>query len=166
MSEFLRVGQIVGAFGLKGQVKVLPMTDFLERFQKGARLRLNEGWVEVETFSIHKERPLIKFRGINDIASAEKLQWAYLEVPVPERPELDDDEFLTEDLIGLRVSTVDGIDVRFGIQNCEPLPNQRNNLCVCPRITEMHRCDVLLKPLDIRSSEQGSHSSIIILEAG
>lgn len=111
MSEFLRVGQIVGAFGLKGQVKVLPMTDFLERFQKGARLRLNEGWVEVETFSIHKERPLIKFRGINDIASAEKLQWAYLEVPVPERPELDDDEFLTEDLIGLRVSTVDGIEL-------------------------------------------------------
>jgi 16S rRNA processing protein RimM len=105
------VGQIVGAFGLKGQVKVLPMTDFLERFQKGARLRLNEGWVEVETFSIHKERPLIKFRGINDIASAEKLQWAYLEVPVPERPELDDDEFLTEDLIGLRVSTVDGIEL-------------------------------------------------------
>jgi len=101
----------VGAFGLKGQVKVLPMTDFLERFQKGARLRLNEGWVEVETFSIHKERPLIKFRGINDIASAEKLQWAYLEVPVPERPELDDDEFLTEDLIGLRVSTVDGIEL-------------------------------------------------------
>jgi len=96
---------------LKGQVKVLPMTDFLERFQKGARLRLNEGWVEVETFSIHKERPLIKFRGINDIASAEKLQWAYLEVPVPERPELDDDEFLTEDLIGLRVSTVDGIEL-------------------------------------------------------
>jgi 16S rRNA processing protein RimM len=111
VSEFLRVGQIVGAFGLKGQVKVLPMTDFLERFQKGARLRLNEGWVEVETFSIHKERPLIKFRGINDIASAEKLQWAYLEVPVPERPELDDDEFLTEDLIGLRVSTVDGIEL-------------------------------------------------------
>lgn len=101
----------MGAFGLKGQVKVLPMTDFLERFQKGARLRLNEGWVEVETFSIHKERPLIKFRGINDIASAEKLQWAYLEVPVPERPELDDDEFLTEDLIGLRVSTVDGIEL-------------------------------------------------------
>lgn len=96
---------------MKGQVKVLPMTDFLERFQKGARLRLNEGWVEVETFSIHKERPLIKFRGINDIASAEKLQWAYLEVPVPERPELDDDEFLTEDLIGLRVSTVDGIEL-------------------------------------------------------
>ena len=111
MSNFKRIGQIVGAFGLKGQVKVLPMTDFLERFEKGSRLRLNDDWVEVETFSMHKERPLIKFKGINDISAAEKLQWMYLEIPEPERPELDEDEFLSQDLIGLKVTTVDGIEL-------------------------------------------------------
>ncbi len=107
----MKVGQIVGAFGLKGQVKVLPMTDFMARFEKGCRLKLNGDWVEVESFSMHKGRPLVKFRGINDINAAEKLQWLFLEIPEPDRPELDDDEFLSQDLIGLKVTTDDGIEL-------------------------------------------------------
>ncbi|MDR3692494.1 MAG: ribosome maturation factor RimM [Fimbriimonas sp.] len=106
---FIQIGQIVGAFGLKGQVKVQPMTDFLDRFKKGSRLRLKGEWVEVESFSIHKGRPLVKLRGIDDVSTAETLQWEYLETAETGRPELDDDEFLTQDLIGLVVTTVDGI---------------------------------------------------------
>ena len=84
----MRVGQIVGAFGIKGQVKVQPMTDFLERFQKGTRLRLKDNWVEFEAFSLHKDRPLLKLSGIDDANAAEALQWEYLEAAVDKRPEL------------------------------------------------------------------------------
>ncbi|MGV3617165.1 MAG: ribosome maturation factor RimM [Fimbriimonas sp.] len=106
--EPVRIGQIVGAHGLKGQVKVLPLTDFLERFEKGARLRLKNDWVTVESFSIHKNRPLIKLSGIDSIDAAEKLQWEYLETILEDEPELDEDEFLTEDLIDCLVVTTDG----------------------------------------------------------
>jgi 16S rRNA processing protein RimM len=108
VEEFTRVGQIVGAFGLKGQVKILPMTEILERFEKGSRLRLNGEWVEVETFSVHKGRPLVKFRGIDDVSAAETLQWAFVEAPLLERHEMDEDEYFTADLIGLKVTTVEG----------------------------------------------------------
>jgi len=90
------------------------MTDFLERFEVGTRLRLEGGqkldgtWLEIEKFSIHKERPLIKFRGIDKIGAAEALQWAYLGIPELDRPELDEDEYLTKDLIGLKVTTIEG----------------------------------------------------------
>lgn len=109
--EFVPVGRIVGAFGLRGEVKVDPQTEFLSRLQKGARLRLQGRWVEVQGFRLHKGRPLLMLSGVEDATAAEALQWEYLEAPAGQRPELEEDEFLTEDLIGLRVVTTDGRDL-------------------------------------------------------
>ena len=79
------------------------MTSFMERFKKGTRLRLKNEWVTVESYSLHKNRPLLKLSGTNTANEAEKLQWEYLEGSADFTPELDDDEFMTEDLIGLKV---------------------------------------------------------------
>ena len=102
------VGRIVGAFGLKGEVKVEPLTDFLERLHKGARLRLNEEWVTVESFRIHKGRPLLKLSGINDADAAQSHQWQELFSATQAKPELEEDEYMTEDLIGMKVVTTEG----------------------------------------------------------
>jgi 16S rRNA processing protein RimM len=106
--ELLRVGRIVGAFGLRGEVKVEPLTDFLERFGKGHKLLLKGEWVTIESVRIHKDRPLLKLSGVNSVTEAEALQWEFLDTADTARPELDEDEFFTEDLIGLKVVTVDG----------------------------------------------------------
>ena len=110
-SDRIRVGQIVGTHGLKGQLKVEPLTDFVERLEPGRRLFLDGDWVEVEGCFWHKGRPILKLAGIDDISLAEKLKWHYLESLASDRPELDEDEFLTEDLIGLRVVTTAGEDI-------------------------------------------------------
>lgn len=110
MDRFVRVGQIAGAFGLKGQVKIQPLTDYAaERFRKGVRLRLDGDWVEIETASVHKGRPLLKLKGIDTIDAAEALQFKYLEVA--DRPRMERDEFLVSDLMGLHVQTIDGEDL-------------------------------------------------------
>lgn len=106
--EFVRVGQIVGAFGLKGEVKVEPMTEFEERFQAGSRLRLDGNWVTVESMRVHKGRPMLKLSGVQDATAAEALQWRYLEASAQDVPELDEDEYLVDDLIGMKVVTVEG----------------------------------------------------------
>jgi 16S rRNA processing protein RimM len=103
MAKPFPVGKIVGAFGLKGEVKVEPLTDFLERLQKGARLRLKDEWVTVEGFRLHKGRPLLKLSGIDDVDTAQALQWQILESTSEAVPVLAEDEFLTRDLIGLTV---------------------------------------------------------------
>jgi len=121
LEKFIRVGQIVASFGLKGMVKVMPMTDFLERFEKGSKLRLKGEWVEVESFSIHKKRPLLKLSGIRNIAAAEALKWEYLEIPESQKPELDEDEVLSQDLIGLVVVTVDGRELGV-VDDIIPMP--------------------------------------------
>lgn len=104
----IRVAQIVGTFGLKGQLKVQPLTDFVERLEKGHRLFLKGEWIEVEELSWHKNRPLLRLFGINHISKAELYKWEFLEALADERPELDEDEFITEDLMGIKVVTTTG----------------------------------------------------------
>ncbi|WP_158409298.1 ribosome maturation factor RimM [Fimbriimonas ginsengisoli] len=116
-----RIGQIVGAFGLRGEMKVQPLTEFWERFQKGARLRLKGEWVTVKSYREHKNRPLIKVTGVDDISAAEALQWEYLEAIIADRPDLDDDEYLTKDLIGLQVVTVGGTNLGI-VSEVMPMP--------------------------------------------
>lgn len=98
----VRIGRIVAAHGLKGQVRIQPLTDFWERFGKGSTLLLQGKPIQVEASQVHKGRPLLKLAGIDTIDQAEKLQWEYLESNEG-RPPLEKDEFLTDDLIGLDV---------------------------------------------------------------
>lgn len=113
MPKRVRIGQIVGAHGIRGQVKVDPLTDFLERLSEGTRLFLNGDWVQVERFQIHKGRPILALSGIKDRNQAETLRGAYLEGVVTTRPGLEEDEFMVEDMIGMKVQTLEGRELGF-----------------------------------------------------
>jgi 16S rRNA processing protein RimM len=102
------VGRIVGAFGIKGQVKVQALTEFHERFEKGATLYLDGEPLRVQTSQWHKGHFLLGFREVPDASAAESLQWKNLEAVADYRRELEEGEFLTDDLIGLLVLTEEG----------------------------------------------------------
>jgi 16S rRNA processing protein RimM len=108
MPEFLNVGRIVSTHGLKGNVKIELLTDFDSRLAKGCKLRLKDEWVEVESSKWQNGRLVLKLAGINNIDQAKALQWEYLAVDANEEVELEEDEFLVEDLVGLKVVTSDG----------------------------------------------------------
>lgn len=111
MSEPLKVGRIVASHGLKGQVKVQLLTDFAQRLAKGSRLRLKDDWVTVEASQFQNDRLLMKLSGVTSIDEAKALQWEYLYSASDEKPELEDDEFFVEDLVGLKVVTHDGVEL-------------------------------------------------------
>ncbi len=92
-------------------MKVEVLTDFIERMDVGRRLRLDNQWVTVEGARMHKNRLLLCLSGVDSIEDAQALYQHYLESPTDERPELDEDEFVTEDLIGLAVKTASGEDL-------------------------------------------------------
>lgn len=110
--EWLAVGKVIGTYGLKGEVKVFPDSDFPERFTKpGLR------WLRFPTQpSQIKEVSLIKGRFVNqkgiyvvklaDISyrdQAEALQGAEFLVRRCDRPTLAEGEYYLSDLIGLEV---------------------------------------------------------------
>ncbi|MBI1757042.1 MAG: 16S rRNA processing protein RimM [Fimbriimonas ginsengisoli] len=104
----VRIGRIVGAFGIKGQLKVDPLSDFPERFERGRTVFLGEQAVTIEDCVWHKGRPVLKLSGIETRTAAEALQWGYIDASAAETPRLGDDEFFTRDLLDLDVFAEDG----------------------------------------------------------
>jgi 16S rRNA processing protein RimM len=109
MSERVKIGQIVGAFGIKGLVKIEPTTSFMSRFEVGNTVWLDGKPLKILSSTMHKGRPLLKFPGVETMSAAEALQWKFIEAEG--EPELDEDEYLIEDLIGLSVVTETGESV-------------------------------------------------------
>lgn len=110
-SSFFEIGKIVGAQGLKGEVRVYPNSDFPERFEEpGMRWLLRPGAGEPEPIELIQGRYLhgkglyvLAFAGVKDRNQAEALQGGKLLVPQDDRPPLEEDEFHVQDLLGLAV---------------------------------------------------------------
>ena len=106
------IGKIVGAHGVRGEVKVSQLTDNPDRFRQGARLFLEseEGLlpVEIATARPHKGMMLVRLTSVADRTAAERLQWRRLFIPEAEAMPLAENENFAHDLIGLSVETVDG----------------------------------------------------------
>ena len=108
--EFLIVGQVVAAQGLKGEVRVLPASDFAQRFtEPGTRWLRRRGQDEQEVQLLSgrqlpgKELFVVRFEGINDRTAAESLVHQELLVAADDIPELEDGKFHVRDLQGLQV---------------------------------------------------------------
>lgn len=108
---WLDIGRIVGAQGLRGEVRVYPDSDFPERFlQPGQRWLLRPDAREPEPIQLQAGRYIpnkglyvLLLAGVVDRNQAEDLRGCRLLVPETDRPPLEADEFHVMDLIGLEV---------------------------------------------------------------
>lgn len=103
--EKIRAGQIVNVHGLKGEVKVYPLTDDIERFRQIRYLFLGEEDRKrtIQSVKYHKNMVILKLEGIDSVEEAEKIRERYLFIDRPNLRELQEDEYLIADLIGLKV---------------------------------------------------------------
>ena len=112
MQKRLEIGQIVNTFGIKGEVKVAPFTDDINRFDdlKKVYVRTKKDLkiYKVENARYHKNMVLLKFEGINNPEEAELLKNSFLEVDREDAIPLEEGTYFIVDLIGLDVYTDDG----------------------------------------------------------
>jgi 16S rRNA processing protein RimM len=59
--------------------------------------------VEIESVQFHKQRVIVKLRGVDSISQAEALRGAELCVPIAERPKAPEGEYYIADLFGCEV---------------------------------------------------------------
>ena len=109
----IRVGQVTGAYGLAGAVKVMPLTDFQDRFDPGASLLLDGSAREVEWSREGQPGLVVKFRGIDNRTMAELCRGRYLEVPDEDARVLEPGRFYHRQVVGLAVATQSG--TRLGV---------------------------------------------------
>lgn len=112
MDDFLRVGVITSTHGIKGEVKVYPTTDDINRFEELERIYLDTGKeylpLFIEQVRYFKQLVILKFKDINDINDIEKYKGKDLLIPRTEAIELKDDEYFIIDLLDCEVVTEDG----------------------------------------------------------
>ena len=108
---WMEIGSIVGAQGIKGEVKVYPNSDFPERFERaGERWLWGSHDTEPRSIQLQKgfEIPgrglyVVQLAGISDRTQAENLRGQMLLVPITDRPRLASEEYHSQDLIDLPV---------------------------------------------------------------
>jgi 16S rRNA processing protein RimM len=113
--SYLAIGQIVGPHGIRGEVKVVSLTDFPERFKAGAKVYLSARTgvtdaipVNIAAARPHQGRWLVLFSHIGNRNTAETLRDQYVLIPEEDAMPLGEHENYAHDLIGLDVQTADG----------------------------------------------------------
>ncbi|KAG1346858.1 Ribosome maturation factor RimM [Cocos nucifera] len=113
-SKFLEVGYISTTHGIRGELRVVSSTDFPElRFFKPGRRWLRTRILGKEIISeveltggrSHpgKKCWIISFSGIDTVDKAKQMVGSTLLVSEEDRPELEEGEFYTHDLVGMKV---------------------------------------------------------------
>lgn len=76
MEDMLQVGVITQTHGVRGEVKVFPTTDDVNRFKKLKQVILDTGKetmpLEIQSVKFFKQFVILKFKGIDNINDIEK----------------------------------------------------------------------------------------------
>ena len=107
MNDYLAVGKVINTHGVRGEIKVMPMTSDNSRFDYLLFVTVNwEG--QPKEFRVlgaryHKNFVLLKLNGIDTMTDAEKLKGQELLVQRRNARKLEEDEYFICDIIGLKV---------------------------------------------------------------
>ena len=105
------VGRINGAWGLRGHVKVTPLTTNPERFQPGSVLLIDGEPRQVIDVTTPKGYPCVRFEGCTNRGAADSLNGTLIEIDESDLPKLAEGEYYIHQLVGLIVVMRDGDEV-------------------------------------------------------
>ncbi|UJL47916.1 ribosome maturation factor RimM [Virgibacillus sp. NKC19-16] len=111
--NMFNIGKIINTHGTRGEVKVMRITDFEERFAVGETVyavKEDEKLIElvIAAHRIHKGFDLIIFEGFDNINDVEHLKGAQLKITEDQLTDLDEGEFYYHEIIGCDIYTDSG----------------------------------------------------------
>jgi 16S rRNA processing protein RimM len=159
--EALVIGALVGPFGVRGEVKLRPLTEFPDRIPALKRLRLRMPDGEEQQLQVlggrwHKEMYLVRLEGIDTMDDAETLRGAAVLVDLAEAAPLPEGRYFEHQILGLKVVTPSGEELGTIRQI---IPGASNDVYVAGRwmIPATHDAVLRLAPeeglLVVRSKE-------------
>lgn len=117
MEDLLQVGVITQTHGIRGEVKVFPTTDDVNRFKKLKEVILDTGkeklTLEIEGVKFFKQFVILKFKGFDNINDIERYKSKSLFVTRANAVRLRRNEYFIADLIDIEV--FDENDQPFGV---------------------------------------------------
>lgn len=106
--HYLTIGRVKRAHGLRGELSVIVLTDFPERFEITESVYLAGQPYRLESYRWHQKNILLSLRGITDRSQAEQFKGELVQIPVEEAMPLPDGVYYLYQLIGLQMVTTAG----------------------------------------------------------
>ncbi len=108
----IQIGVVQKPFGIRGEVKVKPMTEYInDRFKVGnsIELVLNDKVYNyiIESVRSHQGSLLVKFEGLDNLNDVEFYHRGVIQIDRSDLDDLDDDEFYFTDIIGFDLKVDD-----------------------------------------------------------
>lgn len=104
----ITIGKVGAPHGIRGELRIQPLTDFLDRFDELQEVMVGEELLHVESVKHHKHLLLMKFREYPVREEAMQLTGRLLTVSRREAAPLSEGEYYTFDIIGLEVRDPEG----------------------------------------------------------
>ena len=130
----LIIGKIVKAQGIKGEVKIIPITDDVLRFNKLKKATVKGQEMTVESSRVQNDCAYVKFKGVDTRNDAELLQNEYVSVAREDAVKLPENTWFIVDILGSKVFVDDkdigtltdvmqnaAVDVEFYLAGNSPL---------------------------------------------
>ena len=112
MERNIVIGKIVAPHGVRGEFRIMPLSDQPERYLDLETITLDNGrTLTVEAIRQHKNVFLIKTREIQTMDEAETLRGRSIVLAREELPPLPEGQFYVRDIIGFTVETPEGTPV-------------------------------------------------------
>lgn len=112
MEKYFRVGVIANTHGIRGEVKVYPTTDDINRFKKLKKCILDTGKeyidLNVESVKFFKNMVILKFKEYNNINDIECYKGKDILVSRDNAVKLEKGEYYIADILGAKVILEDG----------------------------------------------------------
>lgn len=108
MKDIMTIGQIINVFGVKGELKVYPLTDDIKRFRKLERIYVDNAPKKIVWCKFLNDLVVLKIEGIDTIEEGLKYKDKYIEIPRDEAVNLSKGEYFITDVIGCTVIDENG----------------------------------------------------------
>ena len=97
------IGRIGAAHGIRGELRVIPLTDFPERFSALREVMVGDELLHIESVKPQGKNFLMRFREYTVREDAQRLTGRLLTVARADAAPLDEGEYYVFDIVGLTV---------------------------------------------------------------
>ena len=107
-NERIVIGRVGAAHGIRGDLRIIPLTDFPERFAALREVMVGDELLHIESMKQQGKNFLMRFREYTVREAAQRLTGQLLTVTRAEAAPLDEGEYYVFDIMGLTVYDEEG----------------------------------------------------------
>jgi len=159
--EKIKIGKIVNAVGLKGEVKVYNYSNEKERYEELEDILIEEKIYNIQKVRYKDNMVILKLKNVDNRNDAEDLKNKSLFIDEEDLPALNEGEYYIKDLIGFDVALETGekigilIDViTERVQDLYCIKNTEGKVIYLPRVKEfVLKIDIEEKLISVKLPE-------------